>query len=68
MSRAAFALAGSEGSPRAGDCDNSPVNTDYPRDVFMALVGLILVEASRAWYRVLRGPAPAPLVGAVSQG
>jgi hypothetical protein len=34
----------------------------------MALVGLILVEASRAWYRVLRGPAPAPLVGAVSQG
>jgi len=36
--------------------------------LFMALVGLILVEASRAWYRVLRGPEPTPLVGAVSQG
>jgi len=36
--------------------------------LFMGLVGLILIEASRAWYRVLRGPAPAPLVGAVSEG
>jgi len=36
--------------------------------LFMALVGLILVEASRAWYRVLRGSQSAPLVGAVSQG
>ncbi len=36
--------------------------------LFMGLVGLILIEASRAWYRVLRGPQPAPLVGAVSEG
>jgi carbon starvation protein len=36
--------------------------------VFMALVGLIIVEASRAWYRVLRGPEAAPLVGIVSEG
>ncbi|HUI28494.1 MAG TPA: carbon starvation CstA family protein [Candidatus Kryptonia bacterium] len=36
--------------------------------LFMALVGLIIVEASRAWYQVLRGPEPAPLVGAVSEG
>jgi hypothetical protein len=33
----------------------------------MALVGLIIVEASRAWYRVLRGPESAPLIGAVSE-
>jgi carbon starvation protein len=36
--------------------------------LFMALVGLILLEASRAWYRVLRGPESTPLVGVVSQG
>ena len=37
--------------------------------LFMGLVGLILIEASRAWYRVLRGPeASAPLIGAVSEG
>jgi len=36
--------------------------------LFMALVALILLEASRAWYRVLRGPAPEPLVGAMSEG
>jgi carbon starvation protein len=36
--------------------------------LFMALVGLILVEASRAWYRILRGPAAQRLVGAMSEG
>ena len=36
--------------------------------LFMVLVVLILVEAVRAWYRVLRGPASAPLVGAMSRG
>jgi carbon starvation protein len=36
--------------------------------LFMALVGLIVVEASRAWYQVLSGPAEAQLVGAISQG
>lgn len=36
--------------------------------LFMALVALILLEASRAWYRILRGPAPEPLVGAMSEG
>jgi carbon starvation protein len=36
--------------------------------VFMGLVGLILVEASRAWYRVLRGPASESLVGVVNEG
>jgi len=33
--------------------------------LFMGLVGLIFIEASRAWYRVLRGPEPAPLIGMV---
>ena len=33
--------------------------------LFMALVGLIIIEASRAWYRILRGPAPQALVDAV---
>jgi carbon starvation protein len=27
--------------------------------LFMGLVALIVVEAARAWYRALRGPAPA---------
>jgi carbon starvation protein len=36
--------------------------------LFMALVGLIVIEASRAWYRILRGPAPEPMVGAISEG
>ena len=36
--------------------------------LFMSLVGLILFEASRAWYRALRGQEPASLMGAVSEG
>ncbi|HSV07485.1 MAG TPA: carbon starvation CstA family protein [Candidatus Binatus sp.] len=31
--------------------------------LFMGLVALILFEAARVWYRVLRGPAPAPALG-----
>jgi hypothetical protein len=34
----------------------------------MSLVALILFEASRAWYRALRGQEPASLIGAVSEG
>jgi carbon starvation protein len=34
--------------------------------LFMALVGLILVEAARAWHRILRGPAPAPPLVAIA--
>ena len=36
--------------------------------LFMSLVALIVVEASRAWYRVVGGAQPAPLVGVVSEG
>ncbi|HVN85726.1 MAG TPA: carbon starvation CstA family protein [Candidatus Binatia bacterium] len=36
--------------------------------LFMSLVGLIIIEASRAWYQVLRGSAPEPLLGAISEG
>ena len=36
--------------------------------LFMVLVGLIMVEASRVWYQVLRRPEPGPLVGAISEG
>jgi len=31
--------------------------------LFMGLVALIVFEAARVWYRVLRGPAPAPALG-----
>jgi carbon starvation protein len=36
--------------------------------LFMSLVGLIVFEASRAWYRVVGGAQSAPLVGAMSEG
>jgi carbon starvation protein len=36
--------------------------------LFMGLVGLIVIEASRAWHRVLRGPAAEPVLGVVSEG
>jgi carbon starvation protein len=36
--------------------------------IFMGLVALIVVEAARAWYRELRGPAAAPALPAVVEG
>jgi len=36
--------------------------------LFMSLVALIVWEASRAWLRVLRGPAPAAVLPAAAEG
>jgi carbon starvation protein len=36
--------------------------------LFMGLVGLIVAEAGRAWYRVLRRPEPAPSLGVAAEG